>query len=277
METKEALASQDWLNISSESILEFLNMECLNIGEADLLRALIRWGIFQLQQQDKGGENLRIKILPGLRRIRFDCLNQYEFIGLCKEELEEVLTTAEKWSIVKSIITGDWKIMPTDIVSHSELISRHVPYTFISLPYEEDSFERSSGITGETAINFTVNKKATLVGVKLITKYVHPLLKAITLSSSVGSKWTVIGTGCSNASQTSLYRGELFHKINCTQSLDGETWYRLTFTFAPTSEQLGVYTLPKDKVPSHSDGLAVEIMDVYLKCLVNIVGLVFLK
>jgi hypothetical protein len=250
-------------------------MECLNIGEADLLRALIRWGKFKWQQQDKSGEDLRSKILPGLRHIRFDCLTQYEFVELCKEELGEVLTAAEKFSIAMSIFTGDWKMMPTDIVSHSKLMSRHEPYTFISLPYEEDSSERLSGISGETDINFTVNKKATLVGVKLITKYAHPSLRAITLSNSHNNTWTVIGTGHSNV--TSLNRGEMFHKINSTQSLAEGTWYRLTFSFAPTAEQLRVYTLPEDKNPRHSVGLGVKIIDVHQKCLVNIVGLVFLK
>jgi len=167
------------------------------------------------------------------------------------------------------------KMMPTDIVSHSKLMSRHEPYTFISLPYKEDSSECLSGISGETDINFTVNKTATLVGVKLITKYAHPSLRAITLTISPYFIKTVIGTGYADV--TSLHRGEMFHKINSTQSLTEGTWYRLTFTFAPTAEQLRVYTLPEDKVPSHSDGLVVEIIDVYPKCLVNIVGLVFLK
>jgi BTB And C-terminal Kelch len=67
LETTEALDSSDWLNISADSCLEFLDMEGLNIKEADLVRALIRWGKFQLEQQDRDNvnENLRSKILPG--------------------------------------------------------------------------------------------------------------------------------------------------------------------------------------------------------------------
>jgi BTB And C-terminal Kelch len=130
VDTKEALASQDWLNISSESILEFLNMERLRIKEADLVRALIRWGKYQLLQESGGGENLRSKILPGFRHIRFDSLSQQEVAQLFKEELGEVLTAAEKCSIFMSIITNDWKMMPTDIVSSSKLTPRHRPVTY---------------------------------------------------------------------------------------------------------------------------------------------------
>jgi len=113
METKQALASQDWLNISSESILEFLKMDCLDINEADLVRALIRWGKFQTQQSgDDAVENLRNKILPGLQKIRFGSFTQLEVAQLCEEELGEVLTAEEKYSILKSSVKGDWKMMP---------------------------------------------------------------------------------------------------------------------------------------------------------------------
>ena len=119
METKEALASQDWLNISAESMLEFLDMECLDIKEADLVRALIRWGKFQLEQQDGDtlDENLRSKILPGLRKIRFDSLTHEEVAQLCTEDFGKVLKADEKCSLFVAIIKGNWEMMPTDVVS----------------------------------------------------------------------------------------------------------------------------------------------------------------
>jgi BTB And C-terminal Kelch len=114
--TRKALASPEWLKISSGSVSEFLQMERLNINEADLVRALIRWAQFQSQQEgDDLGENLRSKILPGLRQIKFASLTQNEIAQLYQEELGSVLTGDEKCAILISIVTGKWNLMPTDI------------------------------------------------------------------------------------------------------------------------------------------------------------------
>jgi hypothetical protein len=51
LETKEALDSCAWLNMSSNSILEFLDMECLNINEADLLKALMRGAVSRFKSR----------------------------------------------------------------------------------------------------------------------------------------------------------------------------------------------------------------------------------
>jgi BTB And C-terminal Kelch len=186
LETKEALASQDWLNISSESVLEFLNMDCLDIKEADLLRALIRWGKFQTQQSgDDAVENLRSKILPGLRQIRFDSFTQVEVAQLCEGELKEVLTAGEKYSILMSLITGDWKMMPAGVVSSLKLAPRHGSYTFCPLPYDVEQPQYSicdSKIRQRASVMFEVNREAVIVGVKInMNAYLHDTLTSITL------------------------------------------------------------------------------------------------
>jgi hypothetical protein len=132
MGAKEVLDdSQGWLNMSSDGIVEFLDLNVLiNIEEADLVRVLMRWGKFQLLKQDQNA-NLRSLILPGLRKIRFDAMNPKDITKLFKEELGEVLTGDEKFSIFMAIISGDWKLMPTDVVSPIKLTPRHfnIPYS----------------------------------------------------------------------------------------------------------------------------------------------------
>jgi hypothetical protein len=132
LEAKEFLDnSQGWLNMSSDGIVEFLDLNCLiNIEEANLVRALIRWGKFQLLKHNQNA-NLRSQILPGLRKIRFNSMNPKDITKLFMEELGEVLTGDEKLSIFMAIISGDWKLMPTDVVSPIKLTPRHfnIPYT----------------------------------------------------------------------------------------------------------------------------------------------------
>jgi hypothetical protein len=130
--------------------------------------ALIRWGKFQTGQSgDDAVENLRRKILPGLQKIRFSSLTQLEVAQLCEGELKEVLTAEEKYSILNSSIRGDWKKMPTGVVSSSKLAPRHGPYTFCPLPYVVNPSIPRSNRVQEDSILCTINKQAVIVGVKL--------------------------------------------------------------------------------------------------------------
>ena len=258
-------------------------MECLDINEADLVRALIRWGKYQLEQHDRDNpnENLRSKILPGLQQIRFDSLSQQEVAQLFKEELGEVLTGDEKCSILMSIITDDWKMMPTDVVSSTKLIPRHKPYTFISLPYDVDLSRRHVGDFREATICFTTNKKATLVGVKLNTNaFGHHSLSSITLKTILNGQLTSIGTG--DPKLNYLHKGQMFYKFSSTPSLVANAQYSLVFAFAESlvSSKSGVanlHTLPNDKNPSHSDGLVLTVHQTYIHCFAHILGIVFEK
>lgn len=138
MDTSKALNSGEWLNISSDSMQEFLQFECLNVIEGDLVRALIKWGKFQLQKFGddlRNAETLREKILPGLQNIRFESLSHEEFGQLCRNELGAVLSGDEKSSIFMSIITGDW--MATE-VAPTKLAPRRGPYVVCELPFDRD-------------------------------------------------------------------------------------------------------------------------------------------
>jgi hypothetical protein len=262
LETKEALDSQDWLNISAESMLEFLDMECLNSNEADLVRALIRWGKFQLEQQDRDNvdENLQSKILPGLRKIRFDSLNHEEIVKLYQEELGKVLTGDEKSSILMSIISGNWELMPKDVVPSIKLAPRHEPYTFFSLPYAASHYRnqlKCGNNFGNKCLIFKVGKKADIFGIKL--NLTAPYHKLITFSLREDNSDALMATGSVN--KTSLHRGEVFCPFNTMQTLVADSCYRVEFQFNGFDESschCG-YVLPSNKNPSVCDGLTLTI------------------
>jgi hypothetical protein len=64
--TADALDSDFWLGSSLKTVQEFLKLDNLNINEADLVRALVKWGKFQVRKDSEQAENLRDKILPAL-------------------------------------------------------------------------------------------------------------------------------------------------------------------------------------------------------------------
>jgi BTB And C-terminal Kelch len=276
--SKEALESQDWLHVSFESILEFLDMECLNIDEADLVRALIRWGKFQTQQSgDDAVENLRNKILPGLQKIRFSSFTQLEVTQLCEEELKEVLTGDEKCSILLAIIKGDWELMPNDIVSSIKLSPRNEPYIFYSLPYAADT-NQNHRLTcfHEDALKcfrFKVDKEAAIVGIKL--NLTAPFHKLITFSLRENDSDALKATGSSNI--TSLHKGEVFCPFNYIETLIPNKWYRVYFEFLGLIDESSChrcYCLPDDKnTDIICDGRTLTVDKVSISA--HILGIVF--
>jgi BTB And C-terminal Kelch len=289
LETKEALASQDWLSISSKSILEFLNMDCLNIKEADLLRALIKWGKFQMRQsEDDAIENLRNKILPGLQKIRFGSFTQVEAAKMCDEVLGEVLTAEEKYSILNSFIRGDWKMMPIGVVSSSKLTPRRGPnerYTFCAIFFDEIPAPFAQNLTkGPWTFDFQINKKADVVGVKLnLPAWLNVTLASITLHNFLNGKYVVSSTA--DPKSAYLCRVEKFYRITSPQTLTADTKYTMSFTFTPSKGEIPpgkndshkAYTLPKDRNPSCSDGLKLTVLNAHQNFYVHIQGVVFGK
>jgi hypothetical protein len=165
------VGSKPWLDVSLDCVQEFLRMDCLDIVEAELVRALMKWGKFQLQKNGEDpndGQKLRDKVLPGLHLIRFAAVNHSEFAQLCLEELGTVLSGDEKHSIMMSIITGDWELMPVEIVPTKlalrlkpDLVFHLRPLALMSPNYDhiEDY--------GSHNFKFQLNKRATMVGLKI--------------------------------------------------------------------------------------------------------------
>jgi len=58
-------------------------------------------------------------------------MNPREIAELFEKELGEVLTGHEKYSIFMANIKGDWKLMPTDVVSPTKLSPRHYKNAFV--------------------------------------------------------------------------------------------------------------------------------------------------
>lgn len=167
MDCSEALNSSEWLKISSESVQKFLQFECFNAFEIELLRALIKWGKFQLQQDGadlEDNQKLRSKILPGLQQIRFDNITQKEFAELCLEELGAVLTGDEKSSIFMYFSIGKWEPFSTDI-SPSKLAPRCGPYSIFKFQYIKDT--DYGNWRNMQHLEFVIDSKAVFAGLTL--------------------------------------------------------------------------------------------------------------
>jgi hypothetical protein len=109
------------------------------VEEIDLVRALIRWGKFQVSKDgdEYDGEKLRSKILHCLKLIRFAALSHKEFASLCLEELGVVLSAEEKHSIMMAIITEDLRLMPSNFDIYNNQAKKQKPHILIKIPFEE--------------------------------------------------------------------------------------------------------------------------------------------
>jgi hypothetical protein len=233
-ETPDAVGSETWLSVSFQSVQKFLGMDFLDIEEADLVRALIRWGKFQLQKDGddpNDGQKLRIKILPGLHLIRFSAVSHVEFVQLCLDGLEEVLSGDEKHSIMMFIVTKDWKQMPAQIAP-TKLAPRQKPYIVFHLkPYPFGNYNHILTMT------FQVDKKATLAGV--VVEGPPSFLENLSINLAAGHHRHVCGrTGRGwgdffNASSLTCALGSKdFFKITPEVELSANTRYSLTFSGA---------------------------------------------
>jgi hypothetical protein len=236
----EAVGSKTWLSVSFQSVQEFLHMECLAIEEADLVRALIRWGKFQLQKDGddpKDGQKLRIKILPGLHLIRFSALSHVEFAQLCLDGLEEVLSGDEKHSIMMFIVTKDWKHMPAQIAP-TKLAPREKPFIVFHLKPTSHSAGHLTSFRNYNkllTLTFQVDKKATLAG--LTVEGPPSYLEGLKINLQARG-----GAGISFGIFSLESKG--FIKITPELNLAANAWYNLTFSSesSPTCS----FTFPND-------------------------------
>jgi hypothetical protein len=250
-ETLEAVGSEAWLNVSLESVKEFLRMDCLDMEEAALVRALIKWGIFQLQKDGDDptdSQELRSKILPGINLIRFASMSHIEFAQLCLEDLASLLSGDEKHLVMMFIITRDWKQMPAEIAP-TKLAPRHKPQTVFQLqPMKQ---EKGSDAGRLKYCLFKLDMKATLVGLEV--EGTPSFLKNLSIEvgqylkpGSSGPLW-----------KFSLDVSEKFFKVTPDVDLAANTWYNLSvFSSIPYT---CYYSFPNRRSPITSDGLALYI------------------
>jgi hypothetical protein len=111
-------------------VLEFLKLDCLNVEEADVVRALVRWAKFQVQKDGGDPENsetLREKLVPALKEIRFAGLSQTEFAKLSLDELKDVLSADDKLQIMQSLLIAEFKLLPPSLAQNNVLPIRSKP------------------------------------------------------------------------------------------------------------------------------------------------------
>jgi hypothetical protein len=174
-----------------------------------------------------------------------------------------------------SIISGNWELMPKDVVASIKLTPRHEPYTFCSVPYAADKNKNQLNCGnnfGEKCFSFKVDKNADIVGVKL--NLTAPYHKLITFRLHRYQPDVEIATGSAHITSP-LHRGEVFCPFNTVQTLVADSYYRLEFQFNGFDESschCG-YVLLSDKTPSVCNGLTLTYNN-YTRC-VHILGIVF--
>jgi hypothetical protein len=113
--TKPVLASDIWPNAALDTVQDLMEMDTLECSEVELIKALVKWGKFQVQLSGgdpEVGDKLRKKIEPCLKLIRFKALTHTAFAELANNELCNVLSLQEKYEILCAIVLQDWKAMP---------------------------------------------------------------------------------------------------------------------------------------------------------------------
>jgi hypothetical protein len=107
-----ALASEHWLKLSIESVLEFLKLRQKNLLEEQLVASILKWGVFQVEadgDNSQHGPTLKAKILPALKLCCFSSMAPKNFAKLCRQELGTVLSVSEKLAVFKSFDgDSDW-------------------------------------------------------------------------------------------------------------------------------------------------------------------------
>jgi hypothetical protein len=234
----------------------FLRIDCLDVGEAALVSALIRWGKFQLQKDGddpNDGQKLRDKILPGLHLIRFAAVSHIEFAQLCLDGLEEVLSLEERYSIMKFIATKDWKQLPAQITP-AKLAQRQTPHVAFHMKPNPLS-HNGNGKSSCNQFTFLLDKNAMLVG--LTVKGPHSSLKnlgiSLAASKTIGGRRPILGFSQGKFSR----EGNEFFRVTPNIDLHANTSYTLTFSGASPSTCL--FSYHNYRKPITSDWLTLTI------------------
>lgn len=221
--TVEDLASDYWLEMSSESVEAFLKMDCLDVEEADLAKALVRWGRFQVLKgggDPQDGAQLRSTILPGLKLLRFAVWNQAEFTQLCREELRLVLSDSEKNAFLKAITTGDWRLLQCNTNQ------RNSPPIVFQLNFIQNS---NCFSLFAAHLTFQLNKNVEFLGLQ-VKNTVSAYETSFTFKLVDSLQSIVIGKGSSEAQKIVCY-GEQYCPISPKCTLAADVQYKLIFTF----------------------------------------------
>jgi hypothetical protein len=233
VDTAKALASDHWLSICSYSVEEFLQMDHLDVREVDLVKALVRWGKFQLQNDKddpEDGQKLRAKILPGLKHIRFSSLIKKESI-LCLELLDGVLSVEEKHSISNM----KWKQLPSAVFASASVARRKKPHVILHLTNccttcSASGFLHDYEKVIKRSTELQVDKRAELVGLNFDgTRNFVEWRKNFNFEL-MNAQNKVIGKG--NLRKDVSHDGQMFFKLTPKCILEANTKYTLVFNYS---------------------------------------------
>ena len=79
--TKQVIASKDFNEISQTTLAGVLRLDCVNVSEVELFRAVLKWSDSQCSKNDMEptNENKRSVIGDAIYHLRFLAMSQYEF------------------------------------------------------------------------------------------------------------------------------------------------------------------------------------------------------
>jgi len=229
--TAKALASHHWLGMCSYSVEEFLQMDHLDVRELDLVEALIRWGKFQLQNNNpcEDGQKLRAKILPGLRYIRFASLAKAE-MKTCLQLLDGVLSDEEK----HLISTKKWKQLPLAVFASASAARRkkaHVVcnmFEFCKTCIGFKILDQSDKFLVRSTV-LRVNKRVQIVGLNFNgTKSFRDWHSKFNFELR-NAQNKAMGKG--NLRKDVSHDGKMFFKLTPKCILEADTKYRLVFNY----------------------------------------------
>jgi hypothetical protein len=229
-DSEQALASEHWLNLSSESMLDFLQSGRINVLEEQLVLSVVQWGKFQVEADGgdpQDGQILRAKILPALKQIRFAVVDRKNFAVLCHRELlGPVLSVGEKLALAH----GNADLIPADFC-RSRCDRSYWNTACVQLHFETFS-STLTGLAGakhSTQLKFKINKRATMS-------------EPICMGSSY---WRLIKSELRDVTGKVVIKPEDFEHSN--YALAADTYYTLDMSFdclANGKRSFQTYQLP---------------------------------
>ncbi|XP_059481788.1 BTB/POZ domain-containing protein 6-like [Neocloeon triangulifer] len=117
LNASKVLKSAAWLKTSLSTILDILQLECLEVeSETELFKALFAWGAADGVTGDNitDVDAIRAKTHDALKCIRFMTMKCEEFAELCTLDCAQLMTDNERFKVLLSINLADGSRLPQD-------------------------------------------------------------------------------------------------------------------------------------------------------------------
>jgi hypothetical protein len=174
VESEHAFYSIPFLCIEEQSLLEILGSDRLNLSEVWLVIAILHWGQFKLQVEGRDpedGANLREKLLPALRLIRFSEFDKNTFEKRIRKlaKLEKVLSKEEQLAIFMSLILKDLELMPPGFHNSQKVRGWSSHFVFTLPDFAPIGTEKiAAGRVETVSFKFHVKQEVEFVGMRFV-------------------------------------------------------------------------------------------------------------